>query len=78
MSTSSAPRYTSHVHCVPESTVLQLLEATYSGMIGGINGFHSGVGFRSSNGSMWQFEFDAINFNQAVVPQVNYLLVLTV
>ena len=35
-----------------------------------LNGFHSGVGFRASNGSTWQFEYDADDFIPAVIPTV--------
>jgi len=48
-----------------------LLEAAHGDLMGAIKGFHSGVGFRShANRTTWQFEFDAINFIGAVIPEV--------
>jgi len=39
-------------------------------MMGAFNAFHSGVGFSASNGSTWQFEYDAQHFIGALFPEV--------
>jgi hypothetical protein len=37
---------------------------------GALNGYHSGIGFRATNGTTWQVEYDADDFVGAVFPKV--------
>merc|ERR1712023_65562 len=39
-------------------------------LLGAARMFHSGAGFRSSNGSEWQFEYDAKDFSGSIFPSV--------
>merc|ERR1712166_103362 len=41
-----------------------------SPLLGALNGYHSGIGFQTANGTTWQVEYDADDFLGAVFPKV--------